>query len=168
METKFTPEERARILGSADPAMLNTAPSSLAFPSVREALIRGFFGQVVALREGYNAGTVEPASIAGKIDASATKLQDIFYGRDPSHPPITTWNDPDHLGAWLIANAGVHPDEGKDQAVRVILMAMAADLMKGMVKHERGEWDDSDIETKAGGMIEDTMNALAGIPADEG
>lgn len=168
MTQEPTKDERARILGQGDPNTISMSPNALALPGVREALVRGFFGKVVALREGYNDGTVEPASIAGEIDAAATALQDVFYGRDRAYPPITTWNDPDHLGAWLIANAGVHPAEGNDQAVRVLLMGMAADLMQGMAKHENGEWTDSDIETKADGVIEDTMNALAGIPADEG
>lgn len=131
MEQNPSPEERVRLLGQADLNMLDLSPKALALPATREALIRGFLGQVAALREGYNAGTEDPAGIPGKINDAAGAFQDVFYGRDPAYPPVvTSWNNPEHLGKWLVENVGVDEHDGQDDAVRALMVACSLDLIR--------------------------------------
>ena len=161
-----SPEDRARILGEADPAFLTIGPNSLGDPVIREALVRGFYSGVANVRAAYLAEQVSPDEAPNRVDALATGLQAILYGQDPAYTPVISWNNPERLGRWLHDTYRME-DDGPDQAVRALLITMAGELLGCMARYERGEWSQEDIEAKVDGLIEDTLAVIIGIKPGE-
>jgi hypothetical protein len=134
--------------------------TSLARTQVVEDLVRVFLKSVQEWWCEAAQRTISVTVLQRRIVTEAERLQDIFYGRDPAHP-AGSWNRPEELGEFLRQQSGdVWP---ADDAVRGLLLMLAADLCHILKALVDGEKDEEEAGWQSLALVETGRNRLLGI-----
>lgn len=132
---------------------------------VVEGLVRQFLGELVDIRKGYNADTLESDRAITKVMAAANRYADVFMGKDSAYTTLP-WNTPEQLGAHLKAVLGT--DSEPEGAALDYFLRVASDFTTEVLQPFEDDAIAEDVmRFRTDALVDDATHALLGLRQDE-
>lgn len=130
-------------------------------PTVIDAEVRTFLGQVIDVVKLHDAGQISVKKPSELINQLAKLYSARFMGRDPENYSFTVWNSEERLGNFLSEMLDGVP---ASEAVETFFMMMGSDLISKIIKpFESGQIDEETARFRSEAMIEDATFILRGL-----